>query len=122
MPFLSSRSLLQETVLRLNGDARITAPLVISNASHRFIIAAQLQELGIEPMAHVLEPVGRNTAPAAAVAAKIVADLDPEGILLLLPADHHITDIEGFRQAVIEGAAQAERGHVVTFGITPKSP
>jgi mannose-1-phosphate guanylyltransferase/mannose-6-phosphate isomerase len=122
MPFLSSRSLLQDTMLRLNGGDRIAPPVVISNAHHRFIIAVQLQELGIKPLVHVLEPVGRNTAPAAAVAAKIVADVEPDGILLLLPADHHITDVEGFRKAVATGAAQAASGSVVTFGITPTSP
>jgi mannose-1-phosphate guanylyltransferase/mannose-6-phosphate isomerase len=122
MPFLSTRSLLQDTLLRLNGSDQIAAPVIISNADHRFIIAAQLQELSIKPLVHVLEPVGRNTAPAAAVAAKIVADVEPDGIVLLLPADHHITDVEGFRNAVASGAAQAASGYVVTFGITPKSP
>jgi mannose-1-phosphate guanylyltransferase/mannose-6-phosphate isomerase len=76
MPLISTRSMLQETVLRLNSDSRIMPPVVISNAAHRFIIAAQLQELGIRPTAHVLEPVGRNTAPAAAVALQIVLELD----------------------------------------------
>ncbi|MGH6737415.1 MAG: mannose-1-phosphate guanylyltransferase/mannose-6-phosphate isomerase [Methyloceanibacter sp.] len=122
MPFLSSRSLLQETVLRLAGDDAIAPPLVISNADHRFMIAAQLHELGVTPTTHVLEPVGRNTAPAAAVAAKIVGDLDPDGILVLLPADHHIADAAGFKQAVLAAAAYAEKGHIVTFGIAPKSP
>ena len=122
MPFLSTRSLMQDTLLRLSGGNQIAAPVIISNADHRFIIAAQLQELGITPLVHVLEPVGRNTAPAVAVAAKIVADVEPDGIVLLLPADHHITDVEGFRSAVASGAAQAASGYVVTFGITPKSP
>jgi len=66
--------------------------------------------------------VGRNTAAAAAVAAKIVGGLDPDGILVLLPADHHIPDAEGLRKAVLAGAAYAERGHIVTFGITPRAP
>jgi len=122
MPFLSERSLLQETVLRLGDTDGIAPPLVISNADHRFMIAAQLLELGLTPTAHVLEPVGRNTAAAAAVAAKIVGDLDADGILLLLPADHHITDADGFRVAVKAGAALAEGGHIVTFGITPRAP
>ena len=122
MPFLSEHSLLQETVLRLAGPDGIAPPLVISNSDHRFMIAAQLHELGVETTAHVLEPVGRNTAAAAAVAAKIVGDLNPEGILLLLPADHHITDEEGFRTAVLAGAELARAGHIVTFGITAKSP
>jgi mannose-1-phosphate guanylyltransferase/mannose-6-phosphate isomerase len=122
MPLVSNRTMLQETALRLNGHEQFAAPVVVSNEAHRFIIAAQLQELGIHPMVHVLEPMGRNTAPAAAVAAKIVADLDPQGIVLLLPADHHITDTEGFRRAVLIGAAQAEAGYIVTFGVTPTSP
>src|SRR5665811_2315549 len=122
MPFLSARSLLQETILRLNGGDRLARPIIISNADHRFIIAAQLQELGIEPLVHVLEPVGRNTAAAAAVAAEVVASVEKDGILLLLPADHHITDIEGFRDAVAVGAAQAAAGNIVTFGIVPQSP
>jgi mannose-1-phosphate guanylyltransferase / mannose-6-phosphate isomerase len=122
MPFLSEHSLLQETVLRLAGLDGIAPPLVISNTDHRFEIAVQLQELGVIPTAHVLEPVGRNTTAAAAVAAKIVGDVDPEGVLLLLPADHHIQDAEGFRAAVRAGAVYAEQGYTVTFGITPKSP
>src|SRR5665811_280765 len=76
MPFLSARSLLQETILRLNGGDRLARPIIISNADHRFIIACLLQELGIEPLVHVLEPVGRNTAAAAAVAAEVVASVE----------------------------------------------
>ena len=122
LPLISKRTLLQDTVVRLNGLDRIMPPVVISNAVHRFIIAAQLQELGVRPTIHVLEPVGRNTAAAAAVALQIILDLDPQGILLLLPADHHITDVEAFQKAIMLGAEQADAGHVVTFGITPKAP
>ena len=122
MPLLSSSSLLQETAKRLDGLDEIAPPLVIANTDHRFLIAAQLQELGITPTALVLEPVGRNTAAAAAVATKIVGDLDPEGVLILLPADHHIPDAEGFRRAVQQGGDLAARGNIVTFGITPRSP
>ncbi|MEZ5875692.1 MAG: mannose-1-phosphate guanylyltransferase/mannose-6-phosphate isomerase [Hyphomicrobiales bacterium] len=122
MPFLSNRSLLQETVLRLADVDGIAPPLIISNTDHRFMIAAQLQELGVTPTAHVLEPVGRNTAAAAAVAATIIGDVDAEGVLLLLPADHHIADVEAFRAAVKAGATYAEQGHIATFGITARSP
>jgi mannose-1-phosphate guanylyltransferase/mannose-6-phosphate isomerase len=122
MPLMSSRSLLQETALRLAGTEGVARPLVISNSDHRFMIAAQLQEVGITPTMHVLEPMGRNTAAVAAVAAKLVGDLEADGILVLLPADHHIPDVEGFKKAVLAGAAYAECGHIVTFGITPRSP
>src|SRR5665811_76585 len=85
VPLLSSRSLLQETAMRVSGVDDIAPPLVICNAEHRFMIAAQLQEIEVEPTAIVLEPVGRNTAAAAAVAAKIIGDLQTDGILILLP-------------------------------------
>jgi mannose-1-phosphate guanylyltransferase/mannose-6-phosphate isomerase len=122
MPLMSDRSLLQETALRLAGADGVAPPLVISNSDHRFMIAAQLQELGITPTLHVLEPVGRNTAAAVAVAAKLVGDLEGDGILVLLPADHHIPDAEAFKRAVLAGVDHAKRGHIVTFGITPRSP
>lgn len=122
MPLTSERSLLQETVLRLSDKDEIASPIIISNTNHRFLIAAQLQELGITPIVHVLEPVGRNTAPAAAVAAKLVVDRDPDGILLLLPADHHITTGDGFRAAVLQAVDLVDHGHIVTFGISVTSP
>ena len=122
LPLISNRSLLQETVLRVNGDSRIMPPVVICNEVHRFIIAAQLQELGIKPTAHVLEPEARNTAAAATAAALILAETDPDSLLLLLPADHHIADVEEFNKAVRQGATDADKGHIVTFGIMPRSP
>lgn len=122
LPLVSKRTLLQETVMRLDGLGGILPPIVISNAIHRFIIAAQLQELGVKPTIHVLEPAGRNTAAAAAVALRVILDLDPQGTLLLLPADHHITNLEAFQRAIMQGVEQADAGHVVTFGITPKAP
>lgn len=122
MPLTSDRSLLQETVLRLSNTDGIAPPIIISNTDHRFLIAAQLQELGISPIVHVLEPMGRNTAPASAVAAKIVTDRDPDGILLLLPADHHITDGDGLRVAVLRAVDLVDAGYIVTFGIPATSP
>ena len=122
MPLVSERTMLQEATLRLAGLDGVAPPFVISNSDHRFMIAAQMQELGITPTLHVLEPVGRNTAAAAAVAAKLVGDLEADGILVLLPADHHIPDAEAFRKALLVGADHARRGHIVTFGITPRSP
>ncbi|WP_269333914.1 mannose-1-phosphate guanylyltransferase/mannose-6-phosphate isomerase [Futiania mangrovi] len=116
---VSDRSMLQETVLRLDA-ATCAAPLVVCNEEHRFLIAAQLQEIGVAPLAIALEPVGRNTAPAAAVAAHLVAAQDPDGVLLLLPADHHIRDTDAFRAAVARAGDLAAQGHLVTFGIAPE--
>src|SRR5690606_38568391 len=84
--------------------------------------AQQMQEAGVKPLAHILEPEGRNTAPAAAAAAAFVQARDPQGILLILPADHHIGDVEAFRRAVDEGAGLAAAGKLVTFGIVPSAP
>jgi mannose-1-phosphate guanylyltransferase/mannose-6-phosphate isomerase len=122
LPITSKRTLLQETVTRLNGVRDIEQPIIISNAIHRFIVAAQLQELDVKPTLHVLEPVGRNTAAAAAVALRIVLDIDRDAILLLLPADHHVIDIDTFQRAVELGCEQAAAGHIVTFGIAPRGP
>src|ERR1700750_735322 len=89
------RSLIQDTVLRTQG-AGFAAPLIICNTEHRFLIAEQLREAGIAPQAIVLEPAGRNTAPAAAIAALMVAALDPQALMLLMPADHIIRNRASF--------------------------
>jgi mannose-1-phosphate guanylyltransferase/mannose-6-phosphate isomerase len=122
LPLISKHTLLQDTVRRLNGISQLLPPIVVSNEIHRFVVAAQLQEIGVNPTLHVLEPIGRNTAPAIAVAVQIVSDLESQGVLILLPADHNITDIKTFQEAILLGAQYAEAGHIVTFGITPSSP
>lgn len=113
-------SLFQATVGRLDAIAEVNAPVVVCNEEHRFMIASQMQELGREPQGIILEPVGRNTAPAVGVAALGVEELDP--LLLVLPADHHITDAEALARAVEAGLPLALDGHLVTFGIVPSSP
>lgn len=121
LPLVTGRSLLQDTVLRLaplGGEA----PVVVSNNEHRFLVAQQLQEIGVRPGVQVLEPVGRNTAPAVAVAALHVSKSDPDGILLVLPSDHAIQDPAAFREAVGTARKAAEAGSLVTFGIKPTSP
>ncbi|NWG87679.1 MAG: mannose-1-phosphate guanylyltransferase/mannose-6-phosphate isomerase [Hydrogenophilaceae bacterium] len=122
LPLVSQHSMLQETVLRLAGLPGVSQPLVVCNHEHRFLIAEQLREIGIEPKGIFLEPTGRNTAPAAAVAALVLVREDPEAVLFLLPADHLIRDVAAFHKAVKEGMQAAERGHLVTFGIVPDSP
>lgn len=122
LPLVSERAMLQETAARVVDPSVFAAPMVISNEDHRFVIAAQMQEMGLKPLAHVLEPEGRNTAPAAAAAAEIALQEDKDAILLILPADHHIGDQAAFLSAVEAGAALARDGRLVTFGIIPTAP
>src|SRR5205807_7493293 len=113
-------SLLQQTVSRIVGKPDFAPPVIVANEEHRFIIAEQLREIGVEPAALLLEPVGRNTAPAAAVAALRIAENDPDGLMLVMPSDHAIADSAAFHEAVERAAAAARTGLLVTFGITPE--
>jgi mannose-1-phosphate guanylyltransferase/mannose-6-phosphate isomerase len=119
LALVGDRSLLQETAGRVTGDAGFATPLIIANEEHRFIIAEQLREIGFKAEALVLEPIGRNTAPAATVAALRVAEKDPDALMLVMPSDHAIIDLAAFRQATQRAATAARAGHLVTFGITP---
>ncbi len=122
LPLASDRTMLQETVTRLAGLADCGAPLVICNNDHRFLIAEQLREIGVEPLGIFLEPMGRNTAPAAAVAALTLLKRDPDAVMLLLPADHLIDNVPAFHAAVADGSKAVALGRLVTFGIVPDSP
>ena len=122
LPLLDKNTLVQNTLLRLQGLEGVADPVIICNEEHRFIIAEQLRAKGVTPAAIILEPVGRNTAPAVAVAALQVLPTDPDAVLLVLPADHLIGDPGGFHDAVAQAAAHAEAGHLVTFGIVPTAP
>lgn len=122
LPLVSEQTMLQETARRVTDPALFAAPIIVSNDEHRFIIAQQMREAGLTPLAHLLEPVGRNTAPAAAAAAAFVQTHEPKGIVLILPADHHIRDVDAFRAAVAQGAKLAGEGKLVTFGIVPSAP
>ena len=122
MPLVDDRTLLQSTLLRLASLDQIQPPIVLCNEDHRFIVAEQLREIDIRAQAIVLEPVGRNTAPAMAVAAVMARNRDDASILLALPADHHIEDIQGFVRTVRQGAWLASQDHLVTFGIIPTAP
>src|SRR5579872_163440 len=120
------RTMIQQTVLRLEGLAA-APPVVVCNEAHRFLVAEQLRQLGVEPQAIVLEPVGRNTAPAIALAAHAAleaagpkAAVDP--LLLVLPADHVIRDVPTFHKAVHAALGAAQEGQLVTFGIVPTIP
>ncbi len=127
LPLVGPRTMLQDTAARVAGLANLATPIVVCNESHRFMVAEQLRVGGTPPQAIILEPVGRNTAPAVAVAALVAmeraragatqADQDP--LLLVLPADHVIRDVAAFQAAVGAGRAAAEAGSLVTFGIVP---
>lgn len=113
--------MVQETALRVSPEETdFLPPYILCNEEHRFLIAGQLQGVGIKPEALLLEPVGRNTAPAAAIAALIAEDGDE--LLLVLPADHHIEDVEAFRNAVMVASSFASEGRIVTFGVVPDLP
>ncbi len=120
LPLLSEVSLLQQTAWRVRG-AGFAPPMVVCSAEHRFVIAEQLRSLGIQPSAIVLEPSPRDTAPALAAAAELVAARDPEALMLVLPSDHAVEDPEAFREAVASAATVAGAGHLVTFGMAPRS-
>jgi len=114
-------TMLQETAARATGEGFV-APLIISNQEHRFLIAEQLRAAGIAHAGIILEPVGRNTAPAAAVAALKALEGDPEALILLMPSDHVVGDRAAFHRAVAIAARAAQRGALVTFGIRPVAP
>lgn len=116
-----SLSLFQETCRRLMGG--LFAPLsILSNHQHRFLVAEQLQEIGASFSNIVLEPVARNTGPAACIAALIAGRADPDTLVLLAPSDHAIVDITAFREAVELGIDPAREGKLVTFGVEPDCP
>ncbi len=115
------RTMIQDTVLRAAlPDA--AAPLLLCSEAHRFLVAEQMQEIGVQPRAIVLEPMGRNTAPAAAVAALITAETNPEGVIVLLPSDHVVRDTASFAKAVAIAADAGREKHIVTFGMAPTGP
>jgi mannose-1-phosphate guanylyltransferase/mannose-6-phosphate isomerase len=122
LPLVGEQTMLQETLTRLRGLSGLGAPLVICNESHRFLVAEQLRAIGVNPSAIVLEPVGRNTAPAVAVAALLAGASGEDPTLLVLPADHVIADSAALCDAVRSGAAPAESGRLLTFGIVPDKP
>ena len=122
LPLVNERTMLQNTVLRVQGIEALAAPMVVCNEEHRFMVAEQLRQLGIQPQSVILEPVGRNTAPAVAVAALKALESGEDPLLLVLPADHIIHDEAAFRAAVARVAPAAGGGKLATFGILPSRP
>jgi len=125
-PLVTELSMVQETARRVAASSKgfeFEAPVIVLNESQYVRARQQLDELGCSPSCYVVEPVGRNTAPVAAVAAELIRrELGEDVLILLLPADHHIRDIDGFHQAIAHGAALATQGQLVTFGIEPDGP
>ena len=117
------RTMIQQTALRLEGLSA-AGPVVVCNEAHRFLVAEQLRQIDIEPQAMVLEPLGRNTAPAIALAAHAAlrAAGGADALLLVLPADHVIRDVPAFQKAVRAALPAADSGKLVTFGIVPTHP
>jgi mannose-1-phosphate guanylyltransferase/mannose-6-phosphate isomerase len=139
LPLVGDSTMLQETVARVTGLPDVAGPIVVCNESHRFMVAEQLREAGTPAQAIILEPVGRNTAPAVAVAALVAlertrqaasdgtgsahgnsnGEIGSDPVLLVLPADHILRNVAAFQSAVITGLAAAEQGKLVTFGVVP---
>jgi mannose-1-phosphate guanylyltransferase/mannose-6-phosphate isomerase len=116
------QTMLQDTVLRLAGIPGAAAPIVVCNEAHRFTVAEQIRALKIAPSGILLEPVGRNTAPAVALAALKAMEIDPAAVILVAPADHVIRDARGFQATAATALVQAEAGKLVTFGIVAHAP
>jgi len=121
LPLVGSQTLLQQTAARFTGEG-FAPPVIIGNATHRFLIAEQMREVGVTPSRIVLEPVGRNTAPAAVIAALIIAADTPDDLLLLAPSDHVIDDPAGLRDVLAAAATDAADGALLVFGVVPDSP
>lgn len=121
LPLINERTMLQNTLSRVQGLKDVAAPIIVCTEEHRFMVAEQVRAIGVEATI-IIEPVGRDTAPAVAVAAHEAIRQDEEAIILVLPADHVIGDEENFSEAVARGAACAMQGRPVTFGIVPRSP
>ena len=119
LPLTSEQTMFQETVQRLQGISGLEKPLIVCNEEHRFLVAEQLRQIDQEPEAILLEPFGRNTAPAVALAALQAVQKHQDAILLVLPADHAIADRQAFHAAVATACQAAEQGALVTFGIKP---
>jgi mannose-1-phosphate guanylyltransferase / mannose-6-phosphate isomerase len=129
LPLVGNGTMLQETLARVRGMEDVGQPIVVCNEQHRFLVAEQLLEAGSKPQSIILEPVGRNTAPAVAVAAMAAVAATPEKdsrttdpIILILPADHVIRDLNAFQAAVALGRKAAMQGKLVTFGVVAKTP
>lgn len=121
LQLIGDQTMVQDTARRFLA-LDLAPPLLICNEAHRFILAEQLRQIDLTPQRIMLEPVGRNTAPAAAAAALMLSRDAADALMLIAPADHVVADVGGLRTAIEEARPLAETGHLVTFGITPNAP
>jgi len=122
LPLVSQLTMLQETAMRLDGMEGQKPSIVVCNEEHRFLVAEQLRQIDKKPEGILLEPFGRNTAPALTIAALAIHERDPDAVMLVMPADHLIRDKTAFHAAVNQGVTQARSGRLVTFGVIPTQP
>jgi len=122
LPLFGDRTLLQDTATRLDSIGTVGNPVFVCNEEHRFLVAEQVRALGKEAEAILLEPKGRNTAPALTVAALYLVDKEPDAMMVVMPADHVIPDPEAFAAAVEQGGKLAAEGYLVTFGVVADKP
>jgi mannose-1-phosphate guanylyltransferase / mannose-6-phosphate isomerase len=120
-PLISERSMLAETALRA-ASPQFAPPIIVTNQDHRFVVAEQLRNAGIRGAQILLEPAGRNSAPAIAAAALLVAETNPDAVLWIMAADASISDLNALGAAVQSATSAAHAGHFVTFGMRPTSP
>lgn len=117
-----NQTLLQQTAMRLDGLENVGEPVLVCNEEHRFLVAEQMREIGKASRAIILEPIGRNTAPALTLAALAITAAGRDGLMLVMPADHLIENIASFHAAIRAGMPLAQDGKLVTFGIVPTCP
>ena len=115
-------SLLQNTFLRLQGIKKIKEPIIICNEEQRFIVAEQMRQINVNKKSIILEPEGRNTAPAIAISSLIASEQEQDPLILVLSADHQIKDVNQFKKTISEAFKYAEDGRIVTFGVIPTHP
>jgi mannose-1-phosphate guanylyltransferase/mannose-6-phosphate isomerase len=119
LPLVGDNTMLQETILRLSGLSNLADPIIVCNSDHRFIVAEQCQQIDVMNPTILLEPIGKNTAPAIAAAAIQSLKEKDNSVLLVLSADHVIQDVEAFHNTIDIASKQAQDGKLVTFGIVP---
>ncbi len=122
LPVIGEHTLLQNTASRLDAIDSVQAPLFVCNEEHRFLLAEQVRELGKDSEVILLEPEGRNTAPALTLAALYLVESDPDALMVVMPADHVIPEQASFARAVEQGGELANKGFLVTFGVVPDKP